>query len=206
MYSGSTGVKGGEPAIDFTLTGFKPKAPHVLFEVNLATLLQEKPVVLTFGMTTCPIYNGDIHFQGIEEEYKLVDAYHDAVTFLHLYTIEPHPLSPNTNFNTGEVIEYCDVDGVDCPYSNSSTSYKWAATMPERLAYAQSIAPDTHPESIIVLDALTNDGSLGGNNPIFCTYATEPRPHFLITQDGMCHSASQYMNFTELNTTLATFA
>ena len=99
-------VEREEDAIDFKLATLDGE------KVVLSDLLKEKPVLLLYGMYTCPAFQGyysskktTSHMSKFDE-YALVEKYADSVNFVHLYTTEPHPKKPDKNFDTGMIVEF----------------------------------------------------------------------------------------------------
>ena len=99
-------VERTEDAIDFKLATLEGE------KVTLSDLLKEKPVLLLYGMYTCPAFQGyysskktTSHMSKFDE-YALVEKYADSVNFVHLYAPEPHPKKPDKNFDTGMIVEF----------------------------------------------------------------------------------------------------
>lgn len=97
-------------------------------------------------------------------------TYKDAVTFLHVYVIEPHPKTPDLSPYRGEVWE---VDN----YSDK----RQPLVYDDRVINAKAMLPALHDDTMAVVDDLTP----GDNNPVWCTYGPCPNCSFLIGQDGM---------------------
>lgn len=190
-------VTKGDEAIDFSLhTVAGPLETDV---VTLSELLVTKPVVLLYGMYSCPAFQGYYSDNLTEtsfskwDEYALVERFQDDVHFIHLSTIEPHPLAPDTNFDTGAVSEYA--------WSDSLNPRTWA----ERELQAARIAQDLHPQAILALDNLDGAPSITGmalasqtNNPVFCSYGLGARIGFLISQDGTIFETEGWFHATTM--------
>lgn len=81
----------GEPAPRFTLTDLGGK------EVELASLIGERPIVLQLGSHSCPVYR----YRRFDME-PLWKHYGDRVHFLIVYTVEAHPVGSKSPFAEGE--------------------------------------------------------------------------------------------------------
>jgi len=162
----------GDSAVDFT--GYDVNG----HEYTLSKLLAEKPVALVWGMYTCPAFRGlkgDYPFDqcSYEEEWETVEAYKDKVTFVHLYGPEPHPVSPDTNFDSGrQAMNY---------WSTVRQPRDWDS----RLTMAKKITNLMHPEALLIADLFKgNPHDAAANQPIWCTLGLGARPAILIGQDG----------------------
>ena len=151
-------LKAGDAAVDFTLPDEHDRP------CSLSALLETRPVVLTFGMYTCPAYQ-----ISKAAEIALVHRFAEDAHFLHLYSLEPHPKgSPAPD--TGK------------PWELRYSTHPQAYTRAERARMRAVIVPD-HPDcQRILLDALDPEGLI---NPVWSTYGPAPRPGFLIRQDGI---------------------
>lgn len=188
-------IQQGDAAIDFTLRALPDGGPATL---RLSELLATRPVVLIWGMRTCPVYagqhpapaspGGPSHWASKELEYALVQEYQDVAHFVHVYTVDPYPLPPHTNPERGTV---------EGP-APGGISVDWAPTFAKREAYAHYILRFTHPNESVVVDSLTEAGTLGGNNPLFCSYAMAPRAAFVIGQSGEVLCAQGWANFSAI--------
>lgn len=74
----------------------------------MSTLLKSKAVLMIWGHYTCPAFQGlnsDTMFlySSYGNESALVDAVYDKVTVLHMVSVEPHPIWPYTNFDSGMI-------------------------------------------------------------------------------------------------------
>lgn len=151
-------LRAGDSAVDFCLEDEHGQP------CQLSELLQARPVVLTFGMVTCPAYQ-----VSKASESDLVLRFSEQVHFLHLYTLEPHPKGSNAP-DVGKPWELM--------YSNFSQAY----TAEGRSALREKILSD-HPDcQRILLDSLDPTELV---NPVWSTYGPAPRPGFLIRRDGL---------------------
>eukprot|EP00904_Undaria_pinnatifida_P010542 jgi/Undpi1/6618/HiC_scaffold_20.g09097.m1 len=164
----------GEAAIDFTLHDTRGQA------WNLREHLEGeggKPVVLIWGMYTCPAYQGmgtDAPWDkcGYRDEFDLVESHKDRVTFVHLYGVEPHPMLPGTNFDSGGVVV------------NYWSTVAQPKTYEQRLAMVERIEGLTHPEQVILPDYLPGNPYSDLIQPVWCSYALGARPSIVISTDG----------------------
>ncbi|CAM9513374.1 unnamed protein product [Pylaiella littoralis] len=169
----------GDPAIDFTL--------HDYPDGNAWNLRRElegegagKPVVLIWGMYTCPAFQGmgdDPPIEpwdmcGYRDEYDLVESYKDRATFVHLYGPEPHPVSPDTNFDSGKVVD---------SYWSTVNQPK---TYDERLAMIDKVKTWLHPEQVVLPDYLPGNPYSDLVQPAWCSYGLGARPATAIAPDG----------------------
>mmetsp|Transcript_7615 Transcript_7615/g.9906 ORF Transcript_7615/g.9906 Transcript_7615/m.9906 type:complete len:231 (+) Transcript_7615:323-1015(+) len=179
-------------AIDFSLHDLSGK-PY-----SLSELLEEKPVVLIWGMYTCPAYQGlgDYYNQSpfdqasYIDEYDVVENYHKQVTFVHLYGPEPHPIAPDSNFDQGTYrINYWSI-------VRQATSYD------DRLEMATKISPNIHPESLLLPDYLPGNPYNGKTNSIWCSYASGARTAMLIGRNGEVLYTEDWFHKTNLSTAI----
>jgi hypothetical protein len=186
-------IREGESAVDFTL--------HTVdgVEWNLRKALVEKPVVMIWGMSTCPAFEG----MGVEapwdacaywDENDLIRKWSDRVFFVHLYGPEPHPMSPDTNFDSGLV----------------KTSY-WSTvrqprTWEDRLELARSTSEKVHPSSTFLVDYLEgNPYEPALNQPVWCTYGHGARIAVLIGQDGLVQYAQEWFQADRMATAVEAY-
>lgn len=181
-------IEPGEPAVDFTLHDVSGKG------YTLSHLLKKKPVVLLWGMYTCPAYQGLADYlkeekfreSSYEHEYSMVDDYHNLVTFVHLYGPEPHPMTPFSNFDTG------------VPRPQYWSIVPQAQSYSERVEMAQKIKGDLHPQTIILPDYLPENGYGGETNEVWCTLGLGARTSMLIGTDGLVKYTQDWFHKTEL--------
>jgi peroxiredoxin len=164
----------GSFAIDFTLPDVNGKL-HTLSEL----LLLGKPVLMVWGMYTCPAYQGlgtDKPYDqcSYNHEYDLVEQYKDRITFLHMYGPEPHPNLPYSNFDSGK------------PKINYWSTVEQPSTWEERMDLVRKVAPLTHPSALLLVDLLEGSpfAGPGVNNPVWCSYVHGSRAVILIGTDG----------------------
>jgi len=163
----------GDEAFDFTLYDLDGTA-H-----TLSDKLASKPVVLLWGMWTCPAYQGlgtssPFDQCSYKDEWDLVDAYTDRVTFLHLVGPEPHPLTPDTNFDSGKQL------------MNYWSTVRQAKTYDDRLVMTAKVAEFTHPDVVLLPDLLTgNPYDSDANQPVWCSMGLGARTAVMIGTDGV---------------------
>ncbi len=164
-------LRAGDSAVDFTLSDQHGHACH------LGTLLATKPVVLTFGMYTCPAYQ-----MSKQAECELASTYADQVHFLHLYTLEPHPKGSNA-------------PDIGAPWELHYSTYPQPESHAERIAMRALILADHPPTQHVLLDDLSPGHRV---NPVWSTYGPAPRPGFLIRQDGLIDTSQLWFNASHL--------
>lgn len=157
----------GDPAVDFTMKTIDGEV------VNLKALLSTKPVVMIFGMYTCPVTHATLG-----HERNLTELYGDDVHFLHIYSMDPHPESPQKNPDIGRVWEF-DYSTIERP--NNYTG---------RLGLAKATAGTWGLNSKVIVD----EASPLRNNPLWCTYGPSPRSAHLIRQDGIIQLAQTWFD------------
>jgi len=162
----------GDAAVDFTLEDIRGGT------VRLGDLLRERPVVLTYGMYSCPAYQ-----ISKTAEARLARQYGDRVSFVHVYSVDPHPKIDNAP-DIGRPWQLI-------PYSR----HRQARTVEGRRELCAEIA-DNHPIcQHVVMDDLDLDGRV---NPVWSTYGPAPRPAFLIRQDGLIHTSQLWFTASKL--------
>ncbi len=160
-------LRAGDAAVDFTLIDEHGQPCH------LGALLLSRPVVLTFGMYTCPAYQ-----LSRAAEVALVHRFADEVHFVHLYTLEPHPKGSNA-------------PDVGRPWELRYSTVPQACTLSDRVE-RRALILGNHPDcQRVVLDDLHPDGL---TNPVWSTYGPAPRPGFLIRQDGLIDTSQLWFN------------
>ncbi|CAM9847656.1 unnamed protein product [Ectocarpus sp. 6 AP-2014] len=160
-----------------------------------------KPVVLIWGMFTCPAFQGmgdqppipPWDKCGYRDEYDLVEMYKDHVTFVHLYGPEPHPTTPATNFDHGVVVN----------------SYWSTVPQPEsyeqRLAMVDRVKDLMHPEQAIIPDYMPGNPYSELINPLWCSYGLGARPATAIAQDGTIFYQQEWLHTGDLADELDVF-
>ena len=180
----------GKPAIDFVLlTSQEP-----VKRIALSQLLTDgKPVVITYGMFTCPAFQGyyidsapKSHFSKYDE-WALVEQYKDKVNFVHIYTAEPHPRQPDANFDKGLPIEF--------PWS----TVRQARSLDMRRKNARMIAEDLHEAAYFLIDDLGEGLELKGvsqpaNDPVWCSYGPGARLSVLVNSDGTSYNTQAWFH------------
>mmetsp|Transcript_35109 Transcript_35109/g.108771 ORF Transcript_35109/g.108771 Transcript_35109/m.108771 type:complete len:256 (-) Transcript_35109:18-785(-) len=180
----------GETATDFTLETLNG------VRIKLSELLDEAPVVLVWGMWTCPAFQGlgdggggQFDECGYLHEYALVERYADRVHFIHLVGPEPHPATPFVNFDSGKQLpNYWST--VDQPWS-------WAS----RKALAAKVASYTHPAAVLLVDELA-DAPGGRVQPVWCTLGQGARTALLIGRDGSVVHTQDWFHATAMGDAL----
>eukprot|EP00903_Cladosiphon_okamuranus_P022080 g20305.t1 len=149
----------GAPALDFTLHDLDGN------RWNLGEALeagQGKPVVLIFGMLSCPAYQGldsgedSANKWTYWHERALVERYGDKAIFVHVYGPEPHPAAPDLNFDAGTLL------------SNYWSVWRQSVTQPEDLNMVtiQSIMnADLDSSTTDWIEAQLSAGALGVKTP-----------------------------------------
>lgn len=178
-------VSVGDAAIDFTLHDLAG-IPH-----TLSHMLQEKPVVLIWGMYTCPAYQGMGTTYPFDEcsyndEWDVVDAYNSSVAFVHLVGPEPHPSQPDTNFDSGKML------------MNYWSTVRQRRTWEGRLESARSIEGTTHPAALLLPDYMTGTPYSKLNHPVWCSLGLGARTAMLIGKDGTVEYTSDWFRKSDL--------
>jgi len=179
-------------AVDFVLPDLDDET-HQLRE-----LLRTKPVVLIYGMATCPAFQGmyleshqESHFSKYDQ-WALVDKYHEHFHFVNLYSTEPHPMSPDKNFDTGMNVQF------------DWSTFRQARTYKDRGYFARTyLADDLHEENLLLIDNLGNAKlpeleDIPEYNPVWCTYGPGSRMAFLIGQDGKLYNVQAWFHATTM--------
>lgn len=167
----------GEQLPDFTLSG-----------VSLSSLL-DRPVVLVWGMFTCPAFQGlgaPFDECSYKDEYELVDEYRARVNFVHLMGPEPHPTAPDTNFDSGRVL------------MNYWSTVAQPRTWDERVSLSERLVPFLHPHATFLVDTLADNPSDPRNSPVWCTLGQGARTALLVATDGTLVYAQTWFNRTDL--------
>ena len=110
-------------------------------------------------------------------------TYGDAVRFVHVYVIEPHPKSPNVSPYRGAVWE--------ARYSTLGQPTTYAG----RVENALATAPLVTGNQTLLVDDLRPDMLV---NPVWCTYGPAPNSAYLIRQDGVIDTAQLWTNVNDL--------
>jgi peroxiredoxin len=180
----------GDAAIDFTLPTVDGKL------VSLSKLLEEKPVVFFWGMHTCPAFEGlgdSYPFDQCSYQYEwdLVEEYKDSFNFVHFVGPEPHPQSPEVNFDSGKIKTNF--------WSTMTQTNDWQS----RLQAAEKISSKVHPDAHLVVDPLADDPyGIGMNNPAWCTYFNGARGTMIVDQDGVIQDQRTWFRSDNLITAM----
>jgi hypothetical protein len=118
--------------------------------------------------------------------YDRSGTYSDKVHFLHIYTVEAHPSSPDPSPYSGDVW--------DNAYSKPQVR-----TYSERVAYATGIEPLLMGTQIVLVDELT---PLPRNNPVWTTYGPIPNGAYLIGMDGKIEAAQVWQDVGALESAI----
>ena len=166
-------------AVDFSL-----KTPTGEL-VSLSKVLADSPVLLLWGMATCPAFRGlDGRFVGssFTEENALANKLRGKVQILHIISSEPHPMWPYANYDTGNLRVNL--------WSTISQPQTYSQRMELSVPPVQRLLSSDIP---ILIDDL--DGADGvRNNPVWCTYANAARAAVLIGQDGKVKFTQNWFN------------
>lgn len=156
----------GSTAVDFTLKDRQGQ------EHTLSKLLAEKPVLLFLGSFTCPYYNGAKvvpHVNSLASRAYGNGSFADQIHFVHVYTIEAHPMTPDPSPYFGKVKE------AEQSFKRQATTYA------QRVTDAADIESQLEGDQLLLVDDLD---LAQNNNPVWCTYGTVPSGAYLIQQDG----------------------
>jgi len=121
------------------------------------------------------------------KQYDATTTYDQNVHFIHLYIIEPHPMSPDVSPYYGSVNE------------GTYSTIGQPTTYDERIAAAQNMTPLIEGNQLILVDDLI-PGNL--NNPVWCTYGTCPNCAYLIGQDGVIDTTQTWFNAANMETAI----
>lgn len=181
----------GDFAVDFVLPTLDDEV------VRLRHLLKTKPVVLIYGTHTCPAFQGmylethqESHFSKYDQ-WALVDKYHNDFHFINLYSTEPHPFAPDTNFDTGRNVEY------------EWSTFRQPRTFKTRNFFARQVQEELHEKMTMLVDNLGNTrfkelDEIPDYNPVWCTYGPGSRMAFLIGQDGKLYNVQAWFHATTM--------
>mmetsp|Transcript_25749 Transcript_25749/g.57732 ORF Transcript_25749/g.57732 Transcript_25749/m.57732 type:complete len:260 (+) Transcript_25749:133-912(+) len=165
------GLNIGDAVLDFALNG-----PDGGESISLSGLLEDgSPVLLLWGMWTCPAYQGlgtskPFDQCSYKHEWDLVEEYGDRVKVVHLVGPEPHPLAPDTNFDSGTI------------RMNYWSTVRQPRSYKDRAALARKISEFTHPKAFLLVDGLGY--SQFKNQCVWCTMGLGARTALLISPDG----------------------
>ena len=165
------GLVEGDMAFDFTLYDLNGDS-H-----TLSKMLEEKPVVLIWGMYTCPAFEGlvgDYPFDqaSYTDEYNVVDEFKDSATFVHLVGPEPHPLTPDTNFDSG------------MQKMNYWSTVRQPLNYDDRLTMTKKISSFIHEDALLLPDLFTDNPYNDLVDPVWCTMGLGARTAMIVKQDG----------------------
>lgn len=111
----------------------------------------------------------------------MVEKYKDEVHFVHLYGPEPHPLSPDVNFDVGEFM------------MNYWSTVRQPKTYQERLKMTAKIRDLVHPSAFLLTDELSSDPN-EANQGVWCSMGLGARTAVLIGQDGKVAHKDSWFN------------
>ena len=110
-------------------------------------------------------------------------TYADAVWFIHVYVIEPHPMSPAPSPYSGRVWELA--------YSTIGQPRDYA----DRVADATATEAFLEGEQLLLVDDLAHDGR---TNPVWCTYGPAPNAAFLIRRNGTLDTVQTWLDVPDM--------
>jgi hypothetical protein len=102
----------------------------------------------------------------------------DAVHFVHVNVIEPHPSAPDPSPYSGEVWE-------------GATSRPQPRTYGERVGLAAEMALIIEGGQTVLVDDLTPGPR---TNPLWCTYGPAPNTGYLIDRNGVLRAVQQWID------------
>ncbi len=121
------------------------------------------------------------------ETSETSETYDQTVHFVHLYVIEPHPISPDVSPYRGDVWE--------TEYSTLGQPVDLA----ERNLNAAAMEVLLEGEQLLLVDDLTPAGRV---NPVWCTYGPAPNAAFLIGQDGIVAAQQDWLDVDAMHTAI----
>lgn len=115
------------------------------------------------------------------------NSYDEVVHFVHIYTVEAHPMSPDPSPYSGDVWELA--------YSTKSQ----VRTYPERVTYAIEVEALLQGSQLVLVDELT---PLPRNNPVWSTYGPCPSGAYLIDTDGRIIVSQAWLDVNAMKTAI----
>jgi len=185
------GLAVGDAAFDFTIKDVDGNA------VSLADLVATKPVLMVWGMWTCPAYQGlgtDAPFDqcSYKHEWDLVEKYQGSVHFLHLVGPEPHPAAPDVNFDAGKLLlNYWSTERQPRDYAG-------------RVELAQRLAEYTHPGATLLVDDLSSEPG-AANNGVWCSMGLGARTAVLVGTDGKVAYSKDWFHAGDAQAAIETY-
>jgi hypothetical protein len=116
-------------------------------------------------------------------------TYDQAVHFIHIYTIEAHPLSPDPSPYSGTVWEH------------TSSAYNQPKVYADRVTAATAMQALLTGNQIILVDELT---PLPRNNPVWTSYGPAPNGAYLIGMDAKIKAVQPWVNATTMESEIIT--
>ena len=111
----------------------------------------------------------------------MVEQYKDSVSFVHMVGPEPHPITPDTNFDSGKQL------------MNYWSTVRQPKTYEKRLKMAAKVAEYTHPEATLLADTISStEGE--SNHGVWCTMGLGARTAMLIGTDGTLQFKQDWFN------------
>ena len=107
------------------------------------------------------------------------ETYGEAVHIVHLYVIEPHPMTPDVSPYRGEVWE--------AAYSTLGQPLDLAG----RNVNAALTEALLEGEQLLLVDELDPSGLV---NPVWCSYGPAPNAAYLIGRDGRVEETQPWLN------------
>ncbi|CAM9677684.1 unnamed protein product [Phaeothamnion confervicola] len=146
-------------------------------------------------MYTCPAFQGLGGAPPFDEcaywdENAVVEAFQDRVTFVHLYGPEPHPYTPDANFDSGNY------------RLNYWSTVRQPLTFEGRAKMALRIRPSVHPAARILVDSFPGNPDSELINPVWCSYVTGARAAIAVGADGVIFHASTWFNRGDITVAL----
>ncbi|OGL42653.1 MAG: hypothetical protein A2161_20680 [Candidatus Schekmanbacteria bacterium RBG_13_48_7] len=119
--------------------------------------------------------------------YDRTHTYCEMVHFVHIYVIEPHPMSPDPSPYSGSV------------WPGSYSTKRQPKTYCERVANALDVEPLLTGYQRLLIDDLRPNGP---DNPLWCTYGTNPNCAYLIAMDGTIDKVQLWVDTTDMETAI----
>ena len=121
------------------------------------------------------------------KSFDASNTYSDVAHFVHIYTVEAHPQSPDPSPYSGAVWEL------------SCSDRPQVKTYSDRVTYAAGLEALLSPVQIVLVDELT---PLPRNNPVWSSYGPIPNGAYLIGTDGRIEAAQQWLDVNAMETAI----
>lgn len=122
----------------------------------------------------------------------MVETFKDSVTVLHLVGPEPHPITPDTNFDSGKQL------------MNYWSTVRQPRTYADRLELAKRVHEYTHPDAVLLIDNLSSEEG-AANQGVWCTMGLGARTAMLIGTDGTLQYKQDWFNSDSLTTAIESY-